>query len=160
MCMICRSLFVLLYFFFWPLWCLFFVDLRILITPLVSANSSSCLQIKKGSDMQISIKKKHFVEFGFYQWSSLGEKKCPMLNYSNKDMMVFAIDIQNTNSLSFNAMITTVVYSTCVISATLSERAFVTFSLRVLCCTMFMFSNDGNLGLHVAIIWKETTHGL
>jgi len=31
--MFCRSLFVLLSFFFWPLYCLFF-DLRILITPL------------------------------------------------------------------------------------------------------------------------------
>jgi hypothetical protein len=40
MCMFCRSLFVLLYFFFWPLCCLFFFDLRILITPLVSSNSS------------------------------------------------------------------------------------------------------------------------
>ena len=27
-CMLCRSLFVLLYFFFWPLCCLFFFDLR------------------------------------------------------------------------------------------------------------------------------------
>ena len=33
------SLFVLLYFFFWPLCCLFF-DIRILTTPLVSSNSS------------------------------------------------------------------------------------------------------------------------
>jgi hypothetical protein len=32
MCMFCRLLFVLLYFFFWPLCCLFFFDLRILIT--------------------------------------------------------------------------------------------------------------------------------
>ena len=32
----CRSLFVLLSFFFWPLCCLSFFDLRILITPLVS----------------------------------------------------------------------------------------------------------------------------
>jgi hypothetical protein len=40
MCMFCRSLFVLLYFFFWPLCCLFFFDIRILITPLVSSNSS------------------------------------------------------------------------------------------------------------------------
>jgi hypothetical protein len=31
MCMFCRSLFVLLYFFFWPLCCLFFFDIRILI---------------------------------------------------------------------------------------------------------------------------------
>jgi hypothetical protein len=37
---LCRSLFVLLYFFFWPLFCLFFFDIRILITPLVSSNSS------------------------------------------------------------------------------------------------------------------------
>ena len=32
LCMFCRSLFVLLYFFFWPLCCLFFVDIQILIT--------------------------------------------------------------------------------------------------------------------------------
>jgi hypothetical protein len=38
--MFCRSLFVRLYFFFWPLCCLFFFDLWILITPLVSTNSS------------------------------------------------------------------------------------------------------------------------
>jgi hypothetical protein len=39
MCMLCRSLFVRLYF-FWPLCCLFFFDIRILITPLVFSNSS------------------------------------------------------------------------------------------------------------------------
>ena len=38
--MFCRSLFVLLYFFFWPLCCLFFFDIRIPITPLVFSNSS------------------------------------------------------------------------------------------------------------------------
>ena len=37
--MFCRSLFVLLYFFFWPLCCLFFFDIRSLFTPLVSSNS-------------------------------------------------------------------------------------------------------------------------
>jgi hypothetical protein len=37
---LCRSLFVLLYFFIWPLCCLSFVDLRIQITPLVSSRSS------------------------------------------------------------------------------------------------------------------------
>ena len=36
----CRSLFVVLYFFIWPLCCLFFFDILILITPLVSSNSS------------------------------------------------------------------------------------------------------------------------
>ena len=35
----CRSLFVLLFFFDWPLCCLFFLDIRILITPLVPSNS-------------------------------------------------------------------------------------------------------------------------
>jgi len=33
-CMFCKSLFVLLYFFFWQLCCLFFFGLRILITSL------------------------------------------------------------------------------------------------------------------------------
>ena len=33
-CMFCWSLFILLSFLFWQLWCLFFFDLRILITPL------------------------------------------------------------------------------------------------------------------------------
>jgi hypothetical protein len=36
-----RLLFVLLFFFFWPVCCLSFFDLRIQITPLVSSNSSS-----------------------------------------------------------------------------------------------------------------------
>jgi hypothetical protein len=40
MCMFCRSLFVLLSFFFWPLCCLFFFYLRILIPHLESSNSS------------------------------------------------------------------------------------------------------------------------
>ena len=39
--MFCRSLFVPLYFFFWPLCCLFYFNIRILITHLVSSNSSS-----------------------------------------------------------------------------------------------------------------------
>jgi hypothetical protein len=38
--MFCTSLFILLFFLFWPLCCLSFFDLRILITPLKSSNSS------------------------------------------------------------------------------------------------------------------------
>jgi hypothetical protein len=38
--MFCRTLFVVLYSFFWPLCCLFFFDIRFLIAPLVSSNSS------------------------------------------------------------------------------------------------------------------------
>jgi hypothetical protein len=67
-CMFSKSLFVLLCFFFWPLCCLFFFDLRLLITPLVSSNSSydhvygykhmfefgrmycTCLEIGQGTD--------------------------------------------------------------------------------------------------------------
>ena len=40
MSIFCRSLFVLLSFFFWSLCCLFFFDIQILITPLVSSHSS------------------------------------------------------------------------------------------------------------------------
>jgi len=40
MCMFCRSLFVLLSFFFWPMCCLSCFDLRILTTLFVSSNSS------------------------------------------------------------------------------------------------------------------------
>ena len=39
-CMFCRSLFVLLSPFFWPLCCLFFFNIRILIATLISPNSS------------------------------------------------------------------------------------------------------------------------
>ena len=39
LCMFCRSMFALLSFFFWPLCCLSFLDLRILNTPLVSSSS-------------------------------------------------------------------------------------------------------------------------
>ena len=38
--MVCRSLFVLLYFFFRPLRCLFFFDIRFLFIPLISSNFS------------------------------------------------------------------------------------------------------------------------
>jgi hypothetical protein len=45
MCMLCRSLFVHLFLFFWPVF-----DIQILITPLVSSSSSyRCDGIKSGS---------------------------------------------------------------------------------------------------------------
>jgi hypothetical protein len=40
--MFCRSLFVLLSFFFWPLCCLSYFDLRFLITPLLFSNLWWC----------------------------------------------------------------------------------------------------------------------
>ena len=45
--MFCRSLFVHLSFFFWPLCFLSFFDLWILITPLVSSNSSCIIYLSK-----------------------------------------------------------------------------------------------------------------
>jgi hypothetical protein len=47
MCLFCRSLFVLLYFFFWSLCCLIFFGIRILFTPLVSSNSSHTMYVTK-----------------------------------------------------------------------------------------------------------------
>ena len=45
--MFCRSLFVLVYFFIWPLRCLFFLDIQILITALAFSNSSYVLLYRK-----------------------------------------------------------------------------------------------------------------
>jgi hypothetical protein len=51
----CRSLFVILSFFFWSLCCLFFFDLRILIIPLVSSNSScKTVFFKKGTSLDFT----------------------------------------------------------------------------------------------------------
>ena len=46
LCAFCISLFVLLYFFFWPLYSVSFFDIRILITPLVSSNSSCYIYVE------------------------------------------------------------------------------------------------------------------
>ena len=53
MCMLCTSLLALLYFFFWPLFCLFFFDIRILITlrHLQTLHKESCMQIALGSSV-------------------------------------------------------------------------------------------------------------
>ena len=52
-CMFCRSLFVLLYFFFGPLCCLFFFYIQILITPLVFSNSSYICFVEQSIFMRI-----------------------------------------------------------------------------------------------------------
>ena len=57
MCMFCRSLFVLLSFFFWPLCCLFFFDIQILITPLVSSNTSFDHSLKTVSIYRLHVHK-------------------------------------------------------------------------------------------------------
>ena len=53
-CMFCRSLFVLLYFFFCPFCCLFFFHIRILIASLVSSNSSFLLNRQKMNEIFMS----------------------------------------------------------------------------------------------------------
>ena len=67
MCMISRSLFVLLYFFFWPLCCLFFFDIRNLITPSVSSNSSSYILVVYASRYYIVVvhANRYYIEFVF-----------------------------------------------------------------------------------------------
>ena len=49
--MLCKSLFVLLSVFFWPLCCLSFFNLQILITPLVSSNLEQRSTVYKIYDM-------------------------------------------------------------------------------------------------------------
>ena len=61
-CMFSRSLFVLLYFFFWPLCCLFFFDIRILIDPLVSSNSSI-------GALKVSVIYKPIIKLRRFDWS-------------------------------------------------------------------------------------------
>ena len=73
--MFCRSLFVLLSFFFWPLCCLSF-DLRIPITPLVSSNvflqqSSWILFITDFSNM-------------FIKKDETAKRYCPKLSFIKK----------------------------------------------------------------------------
>ena len=55
MCMFCRSLFILLYLFAWPLCCLFSFDMRILITPLVSPNSLCITKADLSKIIQLAI---------------------------------------------------------------------------------------------------------
>ena len=84
--MFCRSLFVLLYFFFWSLQCLPFFELRILIIPLVSLDSScppffvflSVLKITV-SDYTFSI----FRPFSYW-WFILYSKMTFFFRFANK----------------------------------------------------------------------------
>ena len=91
MCMFCRSLFALLYFFLWPL-CGQFFDLRILITPLVSSNSFyTVLKIK----IKTQISNLMYTVFLWYNLhpyarsqqigkSNIGESKPKVLNKITK----------------------------------------------------------------------------
>ena len=69
--MFCRSLFVLWYFFFWPLYCLSF-DIRILITHLVSSNSSCLVAIILYVLLQFTVSDCLFSNFKlflqYYRW--------------------------------------------------------------------------------------------
>ena len=61
--MFCRSLFVLLSFFTWQLCCRSFFDLRILITPLVSSNSSPSYYCEKCSKLRCTSYSKYYLRW-------------------------------------------------------------------------------------------------
>ena len=83
--MFCRSLFVLLYFFFLPLCCLYF-DLRILIIPLVSSNSScnGLLESLHLSSMTIDhlcqsiIRDNPFITSQYTKFHSIQKNRCDL----------------------------------------------------------------------------------
>ena len=76
-CMFCRSMFVLLSFFFWSLCCLFFFDTQILIIPLVSSNSSCPL-------------------------FSSSNSSCPLFSSSNPSCPLFSLNCTYLNTLYFS----------------------------------------------------------
>ena len=97
-CMFCRSLFVLLFFFYWSLCCLFFVDLRILIITLLSPKFSQRFHIQ----ILISLNRFHKSELdradsslecfilyimnaGSSQISYGGNQVLPLLSFTGRD---------------------------------------------------------------------------
>ena len=80
--MFCWSLFVLLYFFVWPLCCLSFFDIRIGITPLISSNCSylaKSVTLSKRGGIHYELRKyrnvtttSYVVVFFGVQWVQLG----------------------------------------------------------------------------------------
>jgi len=78
--MFCRSLFVLLSFFFWPWYCLSFFDFRLLITSLASSNSdvlrwsfifscfAICSHVRFGKQLFVFVVFHCFVASYLYVW--------------------------------------------------------------------------------------------
>ena len=91
--MFCTSLFVLLYIFFWSLCCLFFFDVRILITPLVSSNTS-CLWYRSKLDLlteeeRIYIKHVIIQRYMFFDRIKVIAKQIKTHHYFLDEDMVF-----------------------------------------------------------------------
>jgi hypothetical protein len=109
--MFCWSLFVLLYFFFWSLCCLFF-DIRILIALLVSSNSA-CLRCETG---QYNIQKSSFVK--------LEQIELILSDIYN------ALYIQNLNIIYPLSLWTISIYLVCVVIlySWISSKALISFS--------------------------------
>ena len=105
-------MFVLLYFFFWPLCCLFFFDIRILIALLVSSNSS-CLRCETG---QYNIQKSSFAK--------LEQIELILSDIYN------ALYIQNLNIIYPLSLWTISIYSVCVVIlySWISSKALISFS--------------------------------
>ena len=92
MCMFCRSLFVLLYF-FWPLCCLFFFDLRILITRLVSSNPSLYTWLKWKHIVAITKGPNRWLWFFNWYISWLH-------SYTKHHLIMFSVTINNSKFLN------------------------------------------------------------
>jgi hypothetical protein len=96
MCMFCRSLFVLLYFFFWPLCCLFFFNIRILITPLVSSNSSI-----KELHILLTYRKSRYCRFKESRYCMCRLEENPAINIYSKIKQQFSYNF-NIQKCTFN----------------------------------------------------------
>jgi hypothetical protein len=79
MCKFCRSLFIVLYFFFWPYWCLFFFDLwiQIILWYLQTLLDKEAILIQKKIRISRMIKHKHWMHILVKKrsWSTISTTK-------------------------------------------------------------------------------------
>ena len=96
-CMFCRSMFVLLSFFFWSLCCLFFFDTQILIIPLVSSNSSCPLFSSSNSSCPLFSSSNPSCPL-----FSSSNSSCPLFSSSNPSCPLFSLNCTYLNTLYFS----------------------------------------------------------
>jgi len=107
MCMFCRSLFVLLSFFFWPLCCLFFFNIRIMITPLVSSNTSYTTIHHRNLKIRLKeiIHNRFFFKHGKqrYKFIVLGQQFTYFVKHESKSKMCYTEnEAISSNVIFFN----------------------------------------------------------
>ena len=118
--MFCRSLFVLLYFFAWPLCCLFVFDIRILIVPLVSSNSSSTCH-------------KHFPSFT-HSWliTRFVTRLTPRVPLVEQELITLPDHLSSSPGFSGVRVTRSLILCVCFVDRFLSFRTF-SFSFCVVC---------------------------